>query len=88
VLTDITRLDGVAVLEAQRIPTTWRGVPALGAEAGLDWLALPWLRVGLRGGPTWLLRTQDYALGATSVLALSRIAYEATLALGFGYHDP
>jgi len=85
-LVDFTRLSGAAV--GQSISTRSRAVPGLALELDAYWLALPWLRIGLRGGATWLVQTQRYRVRGDPVLELSRISYEAALVFGFGDHDP
>lgn len=86
-LCDFTRLHSVTLLTGERAPDTWRYAPAGAAELELAWLALPWLRIGLRGSPAWIPRPQRYLAGETKLLELSRVSFEAALVFGFGDHD-
>jgi hypothetical protein len=90
-LLDVTHLQGSALLAQQRLPDQRHIVPGAAFELEIAWLALPWLRIGLRGSPAWLVRPQRYWLDekrAVKILELSNVAYEAALVLGFGDHDP
>jgi hypothetical protein len=81
---DFTRLDGFAPSHAQATARAQRVVASLTMELAADWLALPWLRIGVRGNASWLPIVQRYLVRGEPVLELSRASFEGLLVLGFG----
>jgi hypothetical protein len=77
----VTVLEGT-VLSTGQPAEAIRAEPSLDAELGIDWLASDWLRVGVRGGLSWLFRTQRYLVHGNGVLEISPVAFEAAIVLG------
>ncbi len=79
--THVTLLEGTVLSDAQPAESI-RVDPSLDAELGIDWLVTRSVRIGMRGGLSWLLLTQRYLVRGNTILTLSALAFEAGLSLG------
>jgi hypothetical protein len=82
----VIALDGSLPSEASHRSVT-RVAPALELSLRADYWIASELFVGVHGGAALLLRTERYFVREERVLALSRVAFDAGLALGFSLAD-
>jgi hypothetical protein len=82
----VIALDGALPSEASH-PSVTRVAPALELSVRVDYWIASELFVGVRGGAALLLRTERYFVREERVLELSRVAFDAGLALGFSLPD-
>lgn len=82
----VIALDGSLPSEVSHTSVT-RVAPALELSLHVDYWIASELFVGVRGGAALLLRTERYFVREERVLELSRVTFDAGLALGFSVPD-